>query len=324
MKKIQNSWCGIIGQLLLILLSTAVSAMLSGQERIVSEQKICNAATDEMLVVGTDLVSFNVSVTDRSGRALAGLGRNSFAVFDNKQQQELVFFDSADAPASVSIVFDTSGSMDGEKIEQARKALARFIRTSHKDDEFFLIDFNSRARLLIDRSRDADALLEKFTNVKPNGETALFDAVGLGIEKAERGSRSKKIVLVISDGEDNRSRMDYGEIKRRIQESKAMVYTVGVGARFTPKGQISGQELLKNLASISGGKAIFPSGELEMDEAFERIALDIRHLYSIGYYPTNLSVDGNKHRVEVKVNLPEKATRVIVRSRKVYYVGSKP
>jgi len=276
---------------------------------------------DVPLRINTDLVTFNVSVSDREGRAVAGLNKKIFNIFDNKMLQEIHFFSDEDTPASISIVFDTSGSMSDKKIVQAKEALASFINTSHKRDEFFLIDFNSRARLLLDRTRDSDAVLDKFTFVEPQGNTALYDAVYLGVEKAMKGSHPKKVVLLISDGEDNNSRYSYRELRRRLRESEVIIYAIGFGGYYPLKGGLNGRETLKELASTTGGKAFFPKGPVEMNEAFEQIALEIRHLYSVSYYPNNFTADGKWHRVKVKVNFPIGSPRFSVRSREGYFAG---
>jgi Ca-activated chloride channel family protein len=276
---------------------------------------------EERLTIHTDLITLNVSVTDRYGRAVTGLGKDAFTVFDNGVRQEIHFFSDEDAPASVSIVFDTSGSMSDDKIKQAKKALARFIQTSQDKDEFFLIDFNSRARLLLDKSRDGDAVLGKLTYVQPQGNTALYDAVYFGIEKVMRGAHPRKIVIVISDGEDNDSRRTFKEVKRQVQESDAIVYAVGFGGFYPMKGSLNGRSVLKELTATSGGKAFFPGDEVEMDEAFERIALEIRRFYSISYYPSDFKADGKKHRLKIKVTFPAGTQPPSVRGREAYFAG---
>ena len=278
---------------------------------------------EQKITVNTDLISLSVSVTDNAGRAVTGLSKNNFNIYDNKELQEIHFFSDADVPASVSIVFDTSGSMSEGKIIQAKEALARFIQTSKNEDEFFLIDFNTRARLLLDGTRDGDAILKKFSYVEPKGNTAFYDAVYLGVEKVMQGSRARKIVLVISDGEDNESRYTFKQLQRRLRETDVIIYAVGFDGYFQRKGGLSGRETLKELASDTGGKAFFPKGAIEMDEAFEKIALEMRHLYSVGYYPSNFVADRKKHRLKIKLNLPDGAPRFVVRSREVYYAGIK-
>ena len=276
---------------------------------------------NERVIINTDLITLNISVTDNYGRAVTGLDKRAFNICDNQMLQEIHFFRDEDAPASISIVFDTSGSMSDDKINQAKEALAHFIQTSHNQDEFFLIDFNSRARLLLDRTRDSDAVLSKLTYAHPEGNTALYDAVYLGLEKVMQASHSRKIVLVISDGEDNKSRYTFKELQRRLRETDVIIYTIGFGGYFPFKGGLNGRETLKELASTTGGKAFFPEGMIEMDEAFERIALEIRHLYSIGYYPSNFAADGKWHRLKIKVTFPAWAQRAVIRNREGYYAG---
>lgn len=311
--RLQNIWRIVLILLVLMLIAT--------QPLVAQKQTDKTPQDDQPLTINTDLVTFNVSVTDREGRAVTGLNKNIFNVFDNKTLQEIHFFSDEDTPASISIVFDTSGSMSEKKINQAKEALASFINTTHNRDEFFLIDFNSRARLLLDRTRDSDAILNKFNLVEPQGNTAVYDAVYLGVEKVMQGSHPKKVVLLISDGEDNNSRYSYRELRRRLRESEVIIYAIGFGGYYPLKGGLNGRETLKELASTSGGKAFFPKGQVDMDEAFEQIALEIRHLYSVSYYPNNFSADGKWHRVRVKVNFPKGSPLFSVRSREGYFAG---
>ncbi len=272
---------------------------------------------DEPVLINSDLITLTINVTDAEGRAVSGLDKSAFTVLDDKVPQELSFFSDEDAPASVGIIFDVSASMSGDKIVRAGAALASFIKTSHARDEFFLVDFNSNARLLLDKTRDGDAVLEKLTYVQPHGDTALYDAAYLGIEKVERGAHSKRAIILISDGEDNSSRYTLNELRRRLQESDVTVYAIGVGVNYLPR--MVGTETLEKIASISGGKAFFPDSTNEMSEAFERIALEMRHQYSIGYRPSNFAADGKWRRLKVKIQLPQGAPRLFVRSRQGYY-----
>lgn len=255
-------------------------------------------ADERPLVVNADLVTVTVTVTDGEGRHVAGLGKSAFAVTDDKVPQEVSFFADEDEPASVGVLLDVSGSMSGDKIERAKEALAGLVRTSHPMDEFFLIDFDSQARLILNRTRDGDAVLAKFTYARPHGETALYDAVYLGVEKVMRGAHRKRAVIVISDGEDNSSRHSFGELRRQLQESGVALYAVGVSENWLPKQGV-GEETLRRLASVTGGEAFFPDGAAGVSEAFERIALILRHQYAIGYRPSNFAADGRWHRLRV-------------------------
>lgn len=273
--------------------------------------------SDAPLVINTDLVTVIISVTDREGRHVSGLDQKAFTVYDDKVPQQIKFFSDADTPISLAVIFDTSSSMSGDKIMRARAALAQFVKTSHRSDEYFLISFSDRAQLLLDGTRDADALLEKFTYVRPHGETALYDATYLGVEKVAQGSRPRQAILLITDGNDTGSRYTFKELRRSLQESDVVVYAIGILA-FSRSEARRGRTILKELASVTGGKAFFPDNRSEMVEAFERIALELRSQYSIGYRPTDLTRDRRWHRIKVELMLSDRS-RLVVRNREGFY-----
>jgi Ca-activated chloride channel homolog len=268
------------------------------------------------ITIRTELVSFNVTVTDKEGRYVAGLDHTAFAVYEDGVQQEISFFSDRDAPASIGVVFDVSGSMTGEKIRRAKNALVRFLQTSHPEDEYSLVSFNDFAELQLDRTRDSEMLLAQFGGIRPQGNTALYDAVALAVETVARSQYAKRALLVISDGEDNRSRSTFGQLRKKFQEAGVTVYTILIGP-LLPRS--NGGAVMKQLASASGGKSFFPSNEEAMSGAFEQIALELRHQYSVGYASTNLMSDGRWRRVKVKVTPPDDLPRLIVRSREGYF-----
>lgn len=271
--------------------------------------------------IKTDLVTLTLTVTDPHGRYVSGLGKHAFTITDNNQEQDISFFSDSDTPVSVGIIFDVSGSMGGDKIKKARKALERFVTTSHPSDEYFLIAFNSRAQLLLDRTRDGDAVLRKLTLVQPKNNTALYDAVYLGLERVTRGAHQKRALLIISDGQDNASRFNFSEVRRLMKESDVVTYAVGIMDRGDSGSSLGmqGQAFLDEIASVSGGKAFYPSTDIEMDEIFERIALELRHQYSVGYIPKDFQPDGKWRKVKVKVKPPRGLPRLTVRGREGYY-----
>lgn len=277
--------------------------------------------TKSTIRIPTDLITLTATVTDVYGRYVSGLGKNAFVILDNNQEQEITFFSDSDAPVSLGILFDVSGSMGGDKILKARTALSRFINLSHPNDEYFLIAFNSRAQLLLDRTRDGDAVLQKLTLVNPKQNTALYDAVYLGIERVTRGTHQKKAILIISDGQDNSSRYNFGEVRRLMKESDVVTYAVGIlgGGDLGSQVGMQGQAFLDELTSVTGGKSFYPNSDIEMDEIFERIALELRHQYSIGYTPKDFQPDGKWRKVKVKVKPPRGLPRLTVRSREGYY-----
>ena len=285
------------------------------------EKDINDLDNKGVVITNTDLITVTVTVTDTYGRYVSGLGKGAFTVLDEKKPQEITFFSDDDAPVSVGVLFDVSGSMNGDKIKRAREALSKFIQTSHNADEYFLIAFNSRAQLLLDKTRDGNAVLDKLMYVQTRNNTALYDACYLGVEKVQRGAHPKRALLLISDGQDNNSRYTFNELRRLLKESDVTLYGVGI-LSGTDAGSglgMEGQAILDELASVSGGKAFFPRSNAEMDDIFEQIALELRHQYSIGYKPVNFANDGRWHKIKVKVNPPRGLPRLFVRSKDGYY-----
>jgi Ca-activated chloride channel family protein len=276
------------------------------------------------VITNTDLVSFTVTVTDIYGRFVSGLGKNAFSIFDDKAQQDITFFSDEDSPVSVGILFDVSGSMGGDKVRRARDALAHFVQTSHERDEYFLIGFNSRAQLLMDRTRDGNAVLDKLTFVQTKNNTALYDACYLGVERVQRGTHPKRALLLISDGQDNNSRYTFNELRRVLKESDVVLYAVGIlgGSDVGSSLGMEGQGVLDDLAGVSGGKAFYPRSASEMDDIFEQIALELRHQYSVGYKPPTF--DGKWHKIKVKVAPPRGLPRLFPRFKEGYFAIANP
>jgi Ca-activated chloride channel family protein len=291
-----------------------------------SAPRVAPPDSDKPEIIHADLITMTVTVTDTYGRFVTGLGKNAFTLFDDKAQQEITFFSDEDAPVSLGVVFDVSGSMGGDKINKAREALAKFIDTSHTRDEYFLIGFNQRAQLLLDRTRDSDSLMQKLTFVQTKGQTALYDACYLGVERVSRiGAHKKRAILLISDGQDNSSRYTFKELTRLLKESDVIIYAVGIvdGHDDSQLGY-GGRAILEELAGVSGGKAFFPSTSAEMNDTFERIALELRTQYSIGYRPTNFANDGKWHKLKIKVQPPRGFPRLFVRGREGYFANATP
>jgi Ca-activated chloride channel family protein len=297
-----------------------------GAPQPASQQQKPGTEAEGPLIVNTDLITVTVTVTDIYGRFVSGLGKSAFSVFDEKQQQEISFFSDDDAPVSVGVIFDVSGSMSGEKVKRARDALAHFIQTSHDSDEYFLIAFNSRAQLLLDRTRDGNSVLDKLTFVQTKNNTALYDACYLGVERVQRGTHPKRALLLISDGQDNNSRYTFNELRRVLKETDVVVYAIGIlgGSDAGSSLGMEGQGILEELAAVSGGKAFFPRTSAEMDDIFEQIALELRHQYSIGYRPPNFVGDGKWHHIKVKITPPRGLPRLFVRSKDGYFAIPNP
>jgi Ca-activated chloride channel family protein len=316
-----QAFAALYSRLVLVLLTLVVSASVFGQDATPTPTPEVVTQPDRPVKVKTDLVSLTLTVQDLYGRYVSGLTKKAFTIYDNDEEQEITFFSDADAPVSLGVIFDVSGSMSGDKIAKARKALEKFIATSHPSDEYFLIAFNSRAQLLLDRTRDGEAVLRKLTLVEPKQNTALYDAVYLGVDKVTRGAHQKRALLIISDGQDNASRYNFGEVRRLMKESDVVTYAVGIlgGSDANSQLGMQGQAFLDELTSVSGGKSFYPQTDVEMDEIFERIALELRHQYTVGYTPKDFKPDGKWRKVKVKVKRLRGLPRLTVRSREGYY-----
>jgi Ca-activated chloride channel family protein len=243
------------------------------------------------------------------------LEKTDFSVFEDGLAQEISFFRADDAPATVGVIFDLSGSMSGVKIERAKDALTRFFQNSHPDDEYSIVGFSDRPRVLLKRAHDAEPVVDGVSRMSPRGATALYDAIDTGLEQVTRGAWNKRALIVISDGQDNHSRTSLKALKRTVAESGVIVYCVLI-KDLLPFHQ--GDEL-RELSESSGGLSFSPSSADHMSEAFDRIAVDLRRRYSIGYTPSNFSADDRWRRLKVKVLSLPGAPRLIANTRKGYF-----
>jgi Ca-activated chloride channel family protein len=274
---------------------------------------------NDRIILDTNLVNVTVTVTDTYGRFVTGLTKDHFEVYDDRVKQQIAHFSDEDAPVSLGIVYDVSGSMK-ERIGRSMRALKRFIETSHDDDDFFLISFNDRASLIQDFTTSADKLISHLMFVNPKGSTALFDAVYLAVEKARQGRHPKKALLIISDGQDNNSRYTYKELRNQVKESDVQIYAIGITDPYNDALAGQGRAILEEITRMSGGRAFFPSAynEPELVEICTRIALELRHQYAIGFYPTDTQSDAKWHKIHIKVNPPKGLGRLSLSYKEGY------
>jgi Ca-activated chloride channel homolog len=275
--------------------------------------------TEDKVRLGTDVVNVTVSVTDAYGRFVTGLTKEHFDIYDDKVKQQIAHFSDDDAPVSMGIVYDVSGSMK-ERIKRSVKALRRFIETSHEDDDFFLIAFNDRAKLVQDFTTSADKIAGHLMFVEPRGSTALYDAAYISVEKIAQGRHKKKALLIISDGQDNNSRYTYKELRNRVKEADVLIYAIGITDPANDSLAGFGRSVLEEMSRMTGGRAFFPNAynETELIEICTRIALELRHQYSLAYYPTDKDSNIKWHKVQVKVNPPKGLSRLSLSYRDGY------
>lgn len=274
--------------------------------------------------------TFAVTVTDENGRFISGLKSGNFTAFDGEQQSRIESFLSGDMPATIGILVDASGSMFSRQepyTVTVRDALLIFLRKCNASDEYFLMAFNQSPQLLVEKSADPMVVMkamDKFVAARPKGQTALYDALYLALSHVSLGEHRKRVVLLVTDGQDNESHYTFSELKRQLKESDAIIYTVtlvdpndnsdlGYGDRAT----------LEELTEISGGKSYFPSNARQFYDSMERIATELRSQYMIGFTPTSAVKKGGWHEVRFKLtDLHDergKKLRTYIRSRQGFY-----
>jgi Ca-activated chloride channel family protein len=266
---------------------------------------------DDKIQLKAKLVSLTVTVSDPLGRFVTGLEQRNFEVFDDGVKQEIAHFSDEDAPLTLGIIYDVSGSM-GDLTSRSFMALRRLFETSHQEDEYFIIAFNDRVKLVQDFTTSPSAIMSRVIFVKAKGSTALFDGVYLGIEKARQGRYRKKALLIISDGEENSSRYSQRDLREMLKESDVPVYGVAISQLYAGAGT------LQSLSSWSGGMTFAPTDEPETRDMYTRIALMLRHQYAIGFYPTDASRAVDWHKVRINVNAPKGLGRLSLSYRQGY------
>jgi len=325
--------------LLAVLLTTAISqeAPSTGQSRArraASNDRTASDADDANLTrrgvedrmrLDTNMVNVMVSVTDAEGRFITGLMKDHFEVYDDGVKQEIAHLSADDSPLSLGIVFDVSASMK-DRLAQSIRALGRFIETSHKDDDYFLIAFNDQAKLVQDFTSSGESIASHLTLVEPRGETALYDAAYLAVEKVAQGRHGKKALLIISDGQDNNSRYSYKELRSRVQEADVAIYAIGITDSINDSVFGNGRSILQEITRMTGGRAFFPgaNNESELIDICTRIALELRRRYWLAFYPTDYESDNRWHRVEVRLTLPKGLGRMSIAYRDSYQSFGRP
>jgi VWFA-related protein len=263
------------------------------------------------LRVETKLVLVPVTVTDIFNRPVVGLEKEHFRVFDDKVEQTITTFSMEDEPVAVGFVFDTSGSM-GAGLLEARRAAQQFFFTGEPDDEYFLVEFDSQPRLVVPLTKNTHQIEYELMFTHSGGSTALLDAVYLALTEMRKSNKTKKAIVIISDGGENHSRYSERELKRILRETDTLIYSVGAGI------DLSGLGLLKNLAEQTGG-LLLEANMAEYSDIAKKIVIDLRNRYVLGYVPANLERDGRYHRVQVQLVPPRGLKKIKAHWRLGYY-----
>jgi Ca-activated chloride channel family protein len=274
------------------------------------------------LQVDVNLVVVNVTITDPYDRIVTGLEETNFQVFDEKVEQKIAAFSTEDAPISVGLIFDSSGSMS-DKIEKSKEAALQFFKTSNPQDEFMLINFSERPNLVSGFTSKFENLQDRMLFVKSGGKTALLDAIYLGLSEMKKATTNRKALLVISDGGDNHSRYTENDIKKAVKEADVQIYVVGIfeplASRSRTPEEAGGPGLLAGLAETSGGRMFSVEDPNELPDIAEKISIELRNQYVLGYRPSNLVRDGRWRRIKVKLSPPKGLPPLQVYARTGYY-----
>ncbi len=257
--------------------------------------------------VNRTLVLINVTVTDPLNRFVTGLEKEHFRLYEDKVEQKITDFSAEDAPISIGLVFDTSGSM-GQKLQKSRQAAAEFFKTANPQDEFFLVQFNDRPELNVPFTTDTDKIQSTLTFTQSKGRTALLDSVYLAMHEMKKARNPRKAVLIISDGGDNASRYTETEIKSAVREADVQIFAIGIfegmGNRGRTPEEAAGPGLLNELADQTGGREYAVENVAELPDIAAKIGVELRNEYILGYTPKNRDRDGKYRRVQVKLNQP--------------------
>jgi Ca-activated chloride channel family protein len=272
--------------------------------------------------VDVDLVLVPVTVTDPMNRLVTGLEKNNFVVEDNGKKQQIRHFSSEDAPISLGVIFDMSGSMK-DKIDKAREAVVDFFKTANPKDEFFMVAFNDKPVLLSDFTSSIEKIQGQLIYADPRGRTALLDSIYLALSKMREAHNQKKALLIISDGGDNHSRYTESEIKSIVKEADVQIYAIGI---FSPNPatieEQTGPATLSAITDVTGGRTFTVDNVNELSDIATKIGIELRNQYVIGYRPSTPVKDGKWRKIKVKLHPPKGLPPLTVYAKSGYYAPS--
>jgi VWFA-related protein len=273
----------------------------------------------------TDMVVLHATVIDAKGNFISDLQRDNFRVFEDKVEQKISVFQHADVPVTMGLVVDNSGSMR-EKRAQVNAAALTFVKTSNPQDEVFVVNFNDEYYLDIneDFTNSQQELQEALDRIDSRGSTALYDALIGSLDHLKKGHKDKRVLLVITDGDDDASRKSLEFTMKAAEESDAAIYCIGVFSdddRKNDKRMVRhSKKVLTEIAEATGGMAYFPDSLDQVTPVCEQVARDIRNQYTLGYYPTNSAKDGTFRAVQVQlVAGHNNHGKLSIRTRTGYY-----
>jgi len=271
------------------------------------------------LKVDVDLVLVPVTITDPMNRLVTGLEKENFQLFEGSSAQDIRTFSSEDAPVSLGVIFDSSGSMSS-KMDRAKEAVVEFFKTANPQDEFFMITFSDEPEEVSDFTSSVDEIQNKLVFAVPRHRTALLDAIYMGVNKMRQAKYAKKALLIISDGGDNHSRYTENEIKSVVKEADVMIYAIGIYDRYASAiEERLGPELLSDITELTGGRAFTIDNPNDLGDVATKIGVELRNQYVLGYRPNKVVHDGKWRKIKVKLLPPKGLPPLRVYARTGYY-----
>jgi Ca-activated chloride channel homolog len=267
-----------------------------------------------------NLVVLHTSVLDDRGKFVDGLTQDSFRIYEDKVEQKLSIFKREDIPVSMGLVIDNSGSMR-DKRPRVNEAALTLVQNSNPQDEAFVVNFNDDFYLDLDKdfTNSVPELKEALERIDARGSTALYDAIIGSLDHLKKGKKEKKVLLIVTDGEDNTSRNSLEKTVKEIQKTDTVIYTIGLLSQESKKSAKNARKALVSIAQASGGVAYFPENVEDVHSICEQVAHDIRHQYTLAYYPSNSAKDGTFRSVHVDVIPPRGHGKLSARTRNGYY-----
>jgi Ca-activated chloride channel family protein len=273
------------------------------------------------LKVAVDLVLVPVTITDPMNRLVTGLDKDNFQLFEGSSKEDIKSFSSEDAPVSLGVIFDSSGSMSS-KMDRAKDAVIEFFKTANPQDEFFMVTFSDEPEMVADFTSSVEDVQDKLLYAVPRKRTALLDAIYMGVSKMRQARFPKKALLIISDGGDNHSRYTENEIKSLVKEADVMVYAIGIYDRyFQSEEERLGPALLGEIAELTGGRAFTVENPNDLADVAAKIGIELRNQYVLGYRPSKGVRDGKWRKIKVKLLPPKGLPPLRVYARTGYYAA---
>jgi Ca-activated chloride channel homolog len=268
--------------------------------------------------VDARLVVLHASVSDHQGKPLSTLGREAFRVFENGAPQEIKLFRHEDIPVSLGIVIDGSGSML-QKLPRVTAAAMALVHESNPRDEVFIVNFNDQAFLDTPFTNETQKMQQGLDRIDAQGGTAMRDAIKMALDYSRgAATREKRVLLVITDGNDNASRSSLEQVVRQAQQSECVVYAIGLFSQEKRADATEARHALKKLTAASGGLVFYPKDVDEVQQLAVEIARDIRSQYLITYSPTVQALDGTYRQIKLAVTGPGNP---VARTRNGYYAA---